>query len=39
MKSKESLIDNIKAWQPEVLLTVGAGDIDKLVQPIKNALS
>jgi len=39
ISSKESLIDNIKAWQPEVLLTVGAGDIDKLVQPIKNALS
>ncbi|WPZ12372.1 UDP-N-acetylmuramate--L-alanine ligase [Roseivirga spongicola] len=39
ISSKEGLIDNIKAWQPEVLLTVGAGDIDKLVQPIKSALS
>lgn len=39
ISSKESLIENIKAWQPEVLLTIGAGDIDKLVQPIKSALS
>lgn len=39
ISSKEGLIENIKAWQPEVLLTIGAGDIDKLVQPIKSALS
>ncbi|GHE65454.1 UDP-N-acetylmuramate--L-alanine ligase [Roseivirga thermotolerans] len=39
VSSKESLIDHIKAWQPQVLLTVGAGDIDKLVQPLKRALS
>ena len=39
ISSKGSLIENIKAWQPEVLLTIGAGDIDKLVQPIKSALS
>lgn len=39
ISSKESLIENIKNWQPEVLLTIGAGDIDKLVQPIKRALS
>lgn len=39
ISSKERLIENIKACKPEVLLTIGAGDIDKLVQPIKNALS
>ena len=37
--SKENLIDQISEWKPEVLLTIGAGDIDKLVEPIKNALS
>ncbi|WP_083262666.1 UDP-N-acetylmuramate--L-alanine ligase [Roseivirga sp. 4D4] len=37
--SKENLIDQINEWTPEVLLTIGAGDIDKLVEPIKNALS
>lgn len=37
--SKEGLIDQIKEWKPEILLTVGAGDIDKLVQPIKAVLS
>lgn len=37
--SKENLISQIKEWQPEVVLTIGAGDIDKLVEPIKNALS
>jgi UDP-N-acetylmuramate--alanine ligase len=35
---KEALIDLIKSWKPEVLLTIGAGDIDKLVQPIKTEL-
>ncbi|WP_420387980.1 UDP-N-acetylmuramate--L-alanine ligase [Roseivirga sp.] len=39
ISGKEDLIENIKAWQPEVLLTVGAGDIDKLIQPLKTALS
>lgn len=37
--TKEALIDQIRLWKPEVLVTIGAGDIDKLVQPIKNALS
>lgn len=37
--SKENLISQINEWKPEVILTIGAGDIDKLVEPIKNALS
>jgi UDP-N-acetylmuramate--alanine ligase len=37
--SKDSLIDLIKKNNPELLLTVGAGDIDTLVEPLKNALS
>ena len=39
LSSKENLIENIKNWRPEVVLTIGAGDIDKLVKPIKMALS
>ena len=35
---KVDLIEQIKAWKPEVLLTIGAGDIDKLVEPIKTEL-
>lgn len=38
ISSKEALISNIINRQPEVLLTLGAGDIDQLVQPIKEAL-
>ena len=37
--AKEALLEQIKAWQPEVLLTIGAGDIDKFVEPIKAELS
>ncbi|WP_084362839.1 UDP-N-acetylmuramate--L-alanine ligase [Roseivirga echinicomitans] len=37
--TKEALLEQIKAWQPEVLLTIGAGDIDKFVEPIKAELS
>lgn len=36
--SKENLLVIIKSKHPEVLLTLGAGDIDQLVQPIKNNL-
>ena len=35
---KESLIQELKNMKPEVLLTLGAGDIDKLVQPIGKSL-
>ncbi len=37
--TKDDLVDQINEWGPEVVLTIGAGDIDKLVEPIKNALS
>ncbi|GAA4328035.1 UDP-N-acetylmuramate--L-alanine ligase [Mucilaginibacter gynuensis] len=35
---KEEAIEIIKNEKPELLLTVGAGDIDQLVQPLKQAL-
>ncbi|WP_183575158.1 UDP-N-acetylmuramate--L-alanine ligase [Mucilaginibacter sp. X5P1] len=37
--SKQEAIKAIKNEQPELLLTVGAGDIDQLVEPLKNALT
>ena len=36
--SKDEIIPYLKDQQLEVLLTMGAGDIDKLVQPIKENL-
>jgi len=36
--SKLEAIEVVKNEKPALLLTVGAGDIDKLVQPLKNAL-
>jgi UDP-N-acetylmuramate--alanine ligase len=36
--TKEELIDILKNRELEILITVGAGDIDALVQPIKRAL-
>lgn len=36
--SKQELIPNLRERQLEVLLTLGAGDIDQLVAPIKYAL-
>ena len=36
--SKEELIEKINSRQLEVLLTLGAGDIDQLVEPIKESL-
>ncbi|MEQ6119067.1 UDP-N-acetylmuramate--L-alanine ligase [Reichenbachiella sp. MALMAid0571] len=36
--SKEDLIDKLLRSDLEVVLTVGAGDIDAMVSPIKNAL-
>ncbi|MFI5452413.1 UDP-N-acetylmuramate--L-alanine ligase [Pedobacter sp. UC225_61] len=36
---KESVVQHIKNKNPELLLTVGAGDIDTLVEPLKNALN
>lgn len=36
VQSKENLLAYFDANPPEVLVTTGAGDIDRLVQPIKN---
>ncbi|MFI5162309.1 MAG: UDP-N-acetylmuramate--L-alanine ligase [Sphingobacteriales bacterium] len=35
---KQETVDLVHIEKPELLLTVGAGDIDQLVQPLKNAL-
>jgi UDP-N-acetylmuramate--alanine ligase len=35
---KQEAIEVVKNEKPELLLTVGAGDIDQLVQPLKHAL-
>ncbi len=34
--SRESLLDWVSATRPDLLITAGAGDIDKLVKPIKE---
>jgi UDP-N-acetylmuramate--alanine ligase len=36
--SKQEVIKYVQAQQPELLLTVGAGDIDQIVNPLKQAL-
>jgi UDP-N-acetylmuramate--alanine ligase len=38
MCSRSNLLDRIRGRQFEVLLTLGAGDIDTMVEPIKKAL-
>ncbi len=35
---KDSVVNYIKNKKPELILTVGAGDIDTLITPIKNTL-
>ncbi|NEU08651.1 UDP-N-acetylmuramate--L-alanine ligase [Flavihumibacter sp. R14] len=35
---KQETLDHLRATMPELILTVGAGDIDTLVKPIKNIL-
>lgn len=35
---KQEAIDIVKDERPELLLTVGAGDIDQLIQPLKHVL-
>lgn len=37
--SKEEVLKYVKENQPELLVTVGAGDIDTLIQPFKNILT
>lgn len=36
--SKDGLLDYVRAARPALFITAGAGDIDKLVQPIKEIL-
>jgi hypothetical protein len=35
---KQESIEIVQAEKPELLLTVGAGDIDTLVQPLKQVI-
>lgn len=37
--SKDEVLKYVKENQPELLVTVGAGDIDTLIQPLKNILT
>jgi len=37
--SKEELIKQIEQSEIEVLLTLGAGDIDKLVEPLEKIMN
>ncbi|MCZ4221845.1 UDP-N-acetylmuramate--L-alanine ligase [Pedobacter rhodius] len=36
---KEFVIQHVKQVKPELILTVGAGDIDTLIEPLKNTLN
>ena len=36
--SKEELLSLLKSINTDILVTLGAGDIDNLVEPIKNML-
>lgn len=36
VQQKESLLDYLETSHPEVLVTLGAGDIDRLVTPVSN---
>ena len=36
---KEEVLNRVKKEKPELLVTVGAGDIDTLIQPLKNIMS
>jgi UDP-N-acetylmuramate--alanine ligase len=38
LSTKENLVNEVIHDMPEVLITMGAGDIDRLVEPLKNAL-
>lgn len=37
--TKEEALHRVSSQQPELLLTVGAGDIDTLIQPLKKSLT
>lgn len=36
LSTKENLVEQIRKFQPEVLITMGAGDIDRLIEPIEK---
>lgn len=36
---KEALLDTIAARKPELLVTMGAGNIDRFVEPLQNMIS
>jgi UDP-N-acetylmuramate--alanine ligase len=36
---KTDLLNELKTRSPEVLLTMGAGDIDTMIEPIKSLLT
>lgn len=36
--SREEILSLVKSENPELILTVGAGDIDRMVKPLKNLL-
>jgi len=38
LSTKEELVNDVINEMPEVLITMGAGDIDRLVEPLKDAL-
>jgi len=35
---RENIVEEVLRLSPEILLTMGAGDIDRLIEPLKNAL-
>jgi len=35
---RENLVEEVLRLSPEILLTMGAGDIDRMIKPLKNAL-
>jgi UDP-N-acetylmuramate--alanine ligase len=35
---KETMLDWVKLYKPELVVMCGAGDIDTLLQPVKNIL-
>ncbi|WP_316832769.1 UDP-N-acetylmuramate--L-alanine ligase [Pedobacter aquatilis] len=37
--AKNDVLDYVKQTKPELILTVGAGDIDTLIEPLKNILN
>jgi hypothetical protein len=39
MSSKAELISDLRQCRPEVLLTLGAGDIDQLTEPVIHAFT